>query len=143
MTCDYQGRDFGAPYPDSTCIEGFLWDLDSCDVPGGPLAHGGELACPRCNTRRFLDDAREDAEAQVSGEIMGVPWCSAVAWEGALRKAHREAPERTAMWLANAAPFVTCDWPDRQAVYDRRAQWADTVERQWPWPFSLEQPGDR
>lgn len=46
--CGYTGHDFGAPYPDSTCIDGFLWDLDSCDEPGGGLTHGGDIPCPQC-----------------------------------------------------------------------------------------------
>ena len=47
--CDYTGYDFGAPYPDSCCIDGYLWDLDSCDEPGGGLRSGGDIPCPRCN----------------------------------------------------------------------------------------------
>lgn len=47
--CQYSGRDFGASYPDSVCIGGFLWDADSCDEPGGPLLNGGEIPCPECN----------------------------------------------------------------------------------------------
>lgn len=40
---------FGASYPDAVCIDGFLWDLDSCDEPGGPLYQGGDSPCPFCN----------------------------------------------------------------------------------------------
>lgn len=32
--CDYTGHEFGASYPDSCCIDGFLWDLDSGDSDG-------------------------------------------------------------------------------------------------------------
>jgi hypothetical protein len=60
--CGYTGYDFGAVYPDSICIEGYLWDLDSCEVPGGPLFHGGDIACPECNHRQWLFDQREDIE---------------------------------------------------------------------------------
>lgn len=47
--CDYQGRHFGASYEDATCIDGYLWDLDSCDEPGGALSNGGDVPCPQCN----------------------------------------------------------------------------------------------
>lgn len=47
--CGYTGRDFGASYPDSICIDGYLWDLDSCDEPGQGLTQGGDIPCPKCN----------------------------------------------------------------------------------------------
>lgn len=50
--CDYQGHEFGAKeYPDSVCIDGFLWDADSgesCEG-GWKYTHGGEIRCPKCN----------------------------------------------------------------------------------------------
>ena len=39
---------FGAPYPDARCIDGLLWDLDSCEDGKGPT-QGGEIPCPNCN----------------------------------------------------------------------------------------------
>ena len=33
MSCGYQGKHFGAWYEDAICIDGYLWDLDSCDEP--------------------------------------------------------------------------------------------------------------
>ncbi|MNJ71214.1 hypothetical protein D3C77_677310 [compost metagenome] len=48
--CDYQGRHFGALYPDTQCVDGFLWDEDSYDEPGGALRHGGDIPCPKCNS---------------------------------------------------------------------------------------------
>ena len=59
--CGYQGREFGATYEDGICIDGYLWDLDSCDVPGGPLTHGGEEACPECNHEEWLADVKDSA----------------------------------------------------------------------------------
>ncbi|KVO65019.1 hypothetical protein WJ78_18040 [Burkholderia ubonensis] len=54
MSCGYQGAHFGAHYEDGCCIDGYLWDLDSCDEPGGPLHNGGDEPCPRCNTREYV-----------------------------------------------------------------------------------------
>jgi hypothetical protein len=49
VECDYRGSHFGAPYPDAQCVDGMLWDEDSCDEPGGPLLSGGDIPCPKCN----------------------------------------------------------------------------------------------
>ena len=60
--CDYMGSHFGASYPDACCIDGHLWDMDSCDEPGGPLCKGGEIPCPKCNAdehKAFADSYRE------------------------------------------------------------------------------------
>lgn len=54
--CDYQGPHFGAFYPDAGCIDGYLWDLDSCDEPGGPLYSGGDVPCPCCNTWEYISN---------------------------------------------------------------------------------------
>lgn len=45
---------FGATYPDATCIDGFLWDLDKCNEDGS-LYGGGEIPCPCCNTEAYID----------------------------------------------------------------------------------------
>jgi len=55
VTCGYEGSHFGARYPDATCIDGYLWDLDSCDEPGGQLFSGGDVPCPCCNTREYIE----------------------------------------------------------------------------------------
>lgn len=53
--CDFMGQDFGAAYPDSICIAGYLWDADSGDPnPNGEgwlYTNGGEIPCPSCNTK--------------------------------------------------------------------------------------------
>ena len=54
MSCDYQGHEFGACYLDSVCIDGYLWDADSCDEPGGDLTNGGDIPCPQCNHDSWL-----------------------------------------------------------------------------------------
>jgi hypothetical protein len=48
---------FGARYPDARCIDGFLWDLDSCDEIDGQtcFTHGGDDPCPFCNTEKYLE----------------------------------------------------------------------------------------
>ena len=61
--CNYHGRMFGASYPDACCIDGYLWDEDSCDEPGGPLRHGGEIPCPECNTdkhKAYCDEVNSE-----------------------------------------------------------------------------------
>lgn len=44
---------FGANYPDTRCIEGYLWDLDKCDEQGN-LYGEGDTPCPFCNTEEFI-----------------------------------------------------------------------------------------
>ena len=45
---------FGASYPDATCIDGELWDLDKCDE-NGLISSGYNPPCPFCNTEAFID----------------------------------------------------------------------------------------
>lgn len=45
---------FGATYPDATCIDGHLWDLDKCDE-NGLISSGDNPPCPFCNTEAFVD----------------------------------------------------------------------------------------
>lgn len=54
LGCDYEAPTFGAPYPDGTCIEGYMYDLDSCDDEGN-LYGDGDIPCPHCNTSQYLD----------------------------------------------------------------------------------------
>lgn len=45
---------FGASYPDTQCIDGFLWDLDKCD-DDKQLYGGGDIPCPMCNPEMATD----------------------------------------------------------------------------------------
>ncbi len=132
MSCQYQGYEFGAGYLDSLCIDGFLWDADSGDFEDG-FMFGGDCACPRCNTKLYLEQARKAASEGGCGCSMGRPWCAAVQWEGALRVAFLQNQAETQQFLAKCVPFLTDDWPDRHAVYGRGVPWDGTVERKWPW----------
>lgn len=60
---------FGASYPDATCINGYLWDLDKCTDDGG-LYGGGDDPCPFCNKEEYFewmgdDFTREEKEAHL------------------------------------------------------------------------------
>lgn len=47
--CDYQGYEFGAGnYPDSVCVDGFLFDADNCDSGGNLYDPMEEIPCPIC-----------------------------------------------------------------------------------------------
>ena len=140
VSCGYQGYDFGAGYLDSTCIDGYLWDADSCDEPGGGLIIGGEMACPSCNTKKYLEDALSDAKDGGSGSGTYGYWCAATVWERQLRIAHSHNKQETDTFLAGLEPFMIDDWKDRDAVHNHQAAWDETVERQWPWAFDLSEP---
>lgn len=60
LGCDFHEPYFGASYPDGCCIDGYLWDLDSCDSPGGPLSSGGDDPCPVCNHGAWLERGEEE-----------------------------------------------------------------------------------
>lgn len=59
---------FGAHYPDACCIDGFLWDLDSCDDEG-MLCSGGDDPCPFCNTEASIEQY-VDEEGGRTKELM-------------------------------------------------------------------------
>lgn len=128
--CGYCGHEFGAGYPDSICIKGYLWDADSDDGEGG-LTHGGEWPCPACNTAEMLTEALESAQDGSCGENMWRPWCSATRWEAACESALKANREEATKFLLAVAPFEISDWPDREAVYAGRARWDVTVDRPW------------
>ncbi len=135
-SCGYQGYEFGGGYLDSLCCDGFLWDADSCDEPGGMLTSGGDIPCPQCNTVAFLENARREAVEAGCGQSMLTPWCGAVLWERDVLKALQFNQSLADPWLRSLAPFITDDWPDRQAVYEGRASWEDVIPRQWPWEIA-------
>lgn len=66
LGCNYEAPTFGAHYPDGTCIDGYMWDLDSCDEPGGGLTSGGDTPCPWCNTTEHIEwlDKRPSGNAR-------------------------------------------------------------------------------
>lgn len=66
LGCNYEAPTFGATYPDGTCIDGYMWDLDSCDEPGGGLRSGGDQPCPYCNTAEYIywSDMRQSGNAK-------------------------------------------------------------------------------
>ncbi|MCL4526491.1 MAG: hypothetical protein M1492_08350 [Gammaproteobacteria bacterium] len=105
--CDYEGHDFGANYLDSCCIDGYLWDLDSCDEPGGPLTAGGDLPCPKCNTLEYLENAKEVAESCVHGRSNDVLYTGERVWLGAVKKAEIANPEGTAVALRSIGVVCT------------------------------------
>lgn len=47
---------FGASYNDACCIDGYLWDLDSCDdADRNTLTSGGDEPCPFCNRAEAVE----------------------------------------------------------------------------------------
>ena len=48
---------FGATYPDATCIDGKLFDLDSYEEDG--LTSGGDYSCPFCRRDEFIEEQVE------------------------------------------------------------------------------------
>lgn len=66
LGCNYQGHEFGAHnYPDSVCIEGYLWDADSGEGTddGWMYDSGGDMPCPKCNREKY-DEYHADDPAE-------------------------------------------------------------------------------
>lgn len=61
---------FGARYPDATCIDGLLYDLDSYDSDYGGLTSGGDIPCPFCNTKAYIRHYDEDSVIDISKGII-------------------------------------------------------------------------
>ncbi|WP_234734816.1 hypothetical protein [Tellurirhabdus bombi] len=59
---------FNASYPDATCINGFLWDLDSYE--DGGLTQGGEDPCPFCNTEEHIKHMLDPKEGYTRKYIL-------------------------------------------------------------------------
>lgn len=53
--CNYFGLYFGVFYLDVCCIDGYLWDEDSCYEFGGLFYNGGNIFCLVCNFDKFVD----------------------------------------------------------------------------------------
>lgn len=130
MSCGYQGHEFGASYPDSMCIDGLLWDADSGDGEGY-FTCGGEIPCPRCSTKAFLQRALEEAKDGGCGLAGWWPHVAMVNWEASIAKARNENRKEAEAFLKSIDPFTTDDWPDRAAVYAQPSLWDQTVEREW------------
>lgn len=54
MSCNYQGYEFGANYPDSVCINGRLFDADDCDDEGNLYEPVENIPCPICHPKKSL-----------------------------------------------------------------------------------------
>jgi len=76
---------FGANYPDATCIDGRLWDLDSCDEPGGPLFGGGDVPCPFCRPQEHINEIAEDLYSSGEFETIEAAHPKALKYVNSLR----------------------------------------------------------
>jgi len=60
---------FGATYPDATCVDGYLWDMDSYE--NGYYTSGGDHPCPFCKTDDYVQIMRDDEvpEERIQGHL--------------------------------------------------------------------------
>lgn len=89
MSCGYTGRHFGAHYEDAICCDGWLWDLDSCDEPGGALCRGGDIPCPRCNTAEYIADIPVSGNAKQRRKARREMMRKVLSFVGQPKKAHQ------------------------------------------------------
>lgn len=62
MKCNYEGKDFGANYQDSQCINGKLFDLDNCDENGNLYDNDDYMPCPKCQTWGYVNQHFDEGE---------------------------------------------------------------------------------
>ena len=130
--CGWSGRMFGAPYPDATCIEGMLWDLDSYDGEG--LTSGGEIACPACNGASFLEDLLDSARCDIP-DPRGRGGTPAEVWERALLFVYDLDPDAASAHVSSADTIDLLDRPGRVDSPERAFEEDPAlVWRTWPWP---------
>lgn len=56
---------FGASYPDATCINGYLHDLDHCDINGNLYQMSERIPCPFCNKDEFIESFSEETYNEI------------------------------------------------------------------------------
>lgn len=125
MSCGYEGHHFGTRYPDATCIDGYLWDLDSFE--DGFLTSGGDLPCPKCNLTSWLDDIVEYCQNDLtdvkSFDQQSVHFFNkAIIWA---LKLH--TPNTLVEHLDNLSPQIPF-WKRDEDTEDE-----NTVNLAWPW----------
>lgn len=133
-SCGHTGYMWSARYPDATCVDGYLWDLDSLEF--GTLQSGGDLPCPACNTHDWLDHHMND----LTGEGMISPASSAPAekWERIVQFSLETNRTDTIRALARLEPFTLTDRPGRVAspeIPDPNDS-SGMILRTWPWPVT-------
>lgn len=129
--CNYEGSHFGASYPDACCIDGRLWDLDSCDEPGGDLFSGGDIPCPECETEAYLYGDLEDyhvLETDGFNTISG-----AILWEAKVKYAGSLNRDAAIAAIKKNGPVETTDFACRKTK-----DWDDTCIRVYLVEESLE-----
>lgn len=60
---------FGANYPDATCINGYLYDLDYCDENGNLYEPSEKIPCPFCNKEEFFSHFDCEDEESAGKEV--------------------------------------------------------------------------
>lgn len=128
MTCGYEGRHFGAAYPDATCIDGYLWDLDSFE--DGCLTSGGDIPCPQCNLKAWLesliDTYQNDFSDVDSFEEQSLHhFNKAIVWA-----LEFHPPQTLIAQLDELAPWLPY-WKEGEDTYEE-----NTVNLVWPWPIT-------
>lgn len=117
--CGYMGHEFGAPYLDSACFGGRLYDMDDGD---GDLINEPDeyLPCPNCNMESWFEDRVED----VGGSIHGNEKSSLPMWKRICRFALKTNREEALRLLNGTFKNVTYlvevddDMEDRQWTFN-------------------------
>lgn len=70
------------------CIDGHLYDFDDEFYDPDDTSY----PCPQCNTLKYLEYAKDDAESTVSGSSMGDYYTGVDIWENAVERVKLAVP---------------------------------------------------
>jgi hypothetical protein len=81
--CDYIGNEFGASYPDSVCIDGYLWDADSGYPSDGGWVYtfGGDIPCPQCNPVDLITAHYQENQAIIDEDCIECKTCGGIIFD--------------------------------------------------------------
>ena len=83
--CNYTGKDFGAWYPDSICIDGYLWDMDSGHADGNDggwvYTIGGDIPCPQCNPVDLIGPHHEENQYIIEQDYIKCNKCGCINYD--------------------------------------------------------------
>lgn len=82
--CNYTGKDIGAWYPDSTCVDGYLWDMDSGygEYDGGWVyTIGGDIPCPKCNPVDLINPHYKENQWIIEDDFIECEYCGSILYD--------------------------------------------------------------
>lgn len=121
FSCQFDRPWFGASYPDSYCVDGYLHDADRDGYDPSDATN----PCPRCNTKIYLEYAHDEASGTEYlgwGTGAGMTYVTGEQiWEIAKSWARQENPSEAEALISTLEPSL-----HREAISERPGRAAVT-----------------